>query len=88
VLPVLVNCKDTSSEDLLSLVAECTSAKEVIIAAQEALEQLNMTLDNYDSEAEDEESQTSLDPTARLIRLLYVYAAGSSPLGLMMSCWC
>lgn len=72
-LPVLLPCNDPAARDILTVIGECGSAKEVVMAIQEAVEQLERLLgsdeavvDNDAQRSDDEEECTSLEGKSRL----------------------
>ncbi len=67
-LSVLLPSKDSAARDIITLLSERGSVKEVIISAQEALERLENTEIQYDD--------THLSPFDQLIILIDVYASG------------
>lgn len=71
VVPRLLSCNRDGSDDLLALLGECGSPKEIIIAAQEAVERFDRPFDDEDTSGE------GLTPAAQLGRLMALYA----------SCW-
>ncbi|KAG6806432.1 hypothetical protein H0H93_003025, partial [Arthromyces matolae] len=52
-VPILLPCKDPAAREILSLIGECGSAKEMIVALQEATEHLVVALDADDDEQRD-----------------------------------
>ena len=61
-LPVLIPCNDPTARDIMAVVSECGSAKEVVMAVQETTEQLERLLnsdetvgDNDDRQSDDKE---------------------------------
>lgn len=67
-LPLLLDSPDPAAGDILSLVAECGNAKEVILAAQESLGFLRVEIG-----AGEQDGDTVF---LRLERLLSLYTAG------------
>lgn len=68
-IPPLVGCTDTpAAADLLTLMGERASAKEVVIAVQEAVEKLKYHL--AEDDIDDEQS------TPQLLSLIQLYVAG------------
>jgi len=78
-IPLLLSCDDPAAGDLLSLIGECCSAKEVVIAVQEAVERLEVSLNSDDDKFEEVEQkvpqQAAPSPVARLCILTGLYAA-------------
>jgi hypothetical protein len=85
-LPVLLPCNDPAARDILTVIGECGSAKEVVMAIQEAVEQLERLLDSdeavVDNDADDEEECTSLEgksglnsPITQLTILIDLYGS-------------
>ncbi|KAF9459714.1 hypothetical protein BDZ94DRAFT_990885 [Collybia nuda] len=51
-VPVLLSSRDQAAKDLISLMGECSSAKEVIIAVQESMEHIRASVQLEDEEDE------------------------------------
>ena len=74
---------DDAARDVLDTIAENTSAKELVIACEEATERLKTNLlsasdeedDDFESMASDEVLQPS--PAQQVVRLLRIYAKGT-----------
>ncbi|KAF8621780.1 hypothetical protein AX15_007516 [Amanita polypyramis BW_CC] len=66
-LSVLLPSKDPAAKDIIGLISECSSAKEVVIAVQEALERL----ESLDTQTDD----VVLSPQDQLAALVDVYAS-------------
>lgn len=75
-LPLLLPCRDGAAADLLTLLGECSNAKEDIIAAQEAIERLD-NIFNTDPD-EGEENEVHLSACSQLNRLVSFYRSGTS----------
>ena len=77
-IPLLLSCDDPAAGDLLFLI-ECCSAKEVVIAVQEAVERLEVSFNSDDDEFEEVEQkvsqQAASSPVVRLSILTGFYAA-------------
>lgn len=69
-IPPLLPCSRDGTDDLLTLIARHCSAKEIIIAAQEAIERLKADLSEEESDGESE----SVPLAVQLIRLLSLFA--------------
>ncbi|EDR02134.1 uncharacterized protein LACBIDRAFT_310068 [Laccaria bicolor S238N-H82] len=78
-IPLLLSCDDPAAGDLLSLIGECCSAKEVVISVQEAVERLEVSLNVDDDGFEEVEQkvpqQAASSPVIRLSILTGLYAA-------------
>lgn len=74
-LPLLLPSRDAAAEDVLAILGECSSSKEVVIAAQEATEQIRAALAADEDEDGNQTTQTQ-SPSHQLVRLLTLYAAG------------
>ena len=59
-LPVLLPCNDPTARDIMAVIGEYGSAKEVVMAAQEAVEQLERLFD-YDGAVGDNDDHRSVD---------------------------
>ena len=78
-IPLLLSCDDPAAGDLLSLIGECSSAKEVVIAVQEAVERLEVSF-NFDDDGFEEVDQkvppqAASSPIVRLSLLTGLYGA-------------
>lgn len=78
-IPLLLSCDAPAAGDLLSLIGEFCSAKEVVIAVQEAVERLEASFNSDDDEFEEVgqkvPQQAPSSPVARLSILTRLYAA-------------
>jgi len=82
-LPLLISCDDPAARDLINLIGECGSAKEVIMAVQEAAEKLERAFEE-DSDGEDEDESKIGSPkphrttsnVGQLKIMLELYASG------------
>lgn len=85
-LPILLPCNDPAARDIMAVVGECGSAKEVVMAVQEAVEQLERLLDSFGDDdaqqSDDKEERTSLEgkfklnsPTTQLTILIELYGS-------------
>ena len=78
-IPLLLSCDDPAAGDLLSLIGECCSAKEVVIAVQEAVERLEVSFNPDDDGIEEVEQkspqQAASSPVFCLSILTGLYAA-------------
>jgi hypothetical protein len=75
VLPCLLPCPQPAAKSLISLIGECGSAKEVVIAAQEILERLDDVL-SLEMEEDEKEDIVSESPSGQLISLIHLYNSG------------
>ncbi|KAH6901001.1 hypothetical protein BKA70DRAFT_1159128 [Coprinopsis sp. MPI-PUGE-AT-0042] len=75
VLPVLLQRRDPAARDIVSLITECSSAKEAVIAAQEALERLQAQLEGDD----DDDIPSAIDT---LIEIVNLYATAMPKISL------
>lgn len=57
-IPLLLPSKHAGAQNIISLLGECCSAKEVVIAVQEAVERLQMSLSTESDEEEEEDVQS------------------------------
>lgn len=71
IVHILLSCPKDGVDELLSLVANSCSPKEVIIAAQEFSERLEARF-----EEEDADSTGHASYLAQLVRLINLYAVG------------
>ena len=69
----LVSSKNAGAADLLALMAECSPAREVVIALQEALEHV---ASQYDDDAEDDAHRKL---AKSLVQIIDLYSAGRHP---------
>jgi hypothetical protein len=95
-LPVLLPCNDPIARDIMTVIGECGSAKEVVMAVQEAVEQLERLLDS-DGEVGDNDDKEECPlyagkskpnpPTTQLTILIDLYGSCKSRelVGLCMS---
>ncbi|KIJ97359.1 hypothetical protein K443DRAFT_9953 [Laccaria amethystina LaAM-08-1] len=78
-IPLLLSCNDPAAGHLLSLIGECCSAKEAVIAVQEAVERLDVSFNSHDGGFEEVEQkvpqQAASSPVVRLSILTGLYAA-------------
>ncbi|PPQ78415.1 LOW QUALITY PROTEIN: hypothetical protein CVT25_011890 [Psilocybe cyanescens] len=79
-LQPLLTCDDGTARDIISVIAQYSSAKEVVMAAQEALERLERSLEP-DSEEDDDEVKGQREDTkhnlalSQIIVLIDTYAS-------------
>ncbi|KAF9525400.1 hypothetical protein CPB83DRAFT_897004 [Crepidotus variabilis] len=84
-LPILLPCSDPAAAEIVSLIGECGSAKEVVIAAQEAAERLRRS---FELDGEDEENQDAQpiddyeNQSRQLFALINLYSSAISRLKL------
>ena len=69
-LPLLLPCADQAAQDILSLVGECSSSKELVIAVQEAIERVESSLDGDDVDEETTLARTLPSQLITLVELL------------------
>ncbi|KDR72651.1 hypothetical protein GALMADRAFT_252818 [Galerina marginata CBS 339.88] len=85
-LPLLLTCDDQGARDIISVIGECSSAKEVVIAVQEAAERLEHSLEadeEGDGEPEEQAKEAEEPPektkrisiSNQLIALMDIYAS-------------
>jgi len=82
-LPLLISCDDPAARDLINLIGECGSAKEVVMAVQEAAEKLECAFEE-DSDGEDQDESRIGSPkphrttsnVGQLKIMLELYASG------------
>ena len=72
-LPVLLPCSDPTARDIMAIIGDCGSPKEVVMAVQEAIEQLERLLDsdvavgdNDDRRSDDKEGCQSIARKSKL----------------------
>ena len=53
-IPVLLPCNDPAARDILAVIGECGSVKEVVMAVQEAVEQLERLLGSDEADRVDD----------------------------------
>ncbi|TFY66849.1 hypothetical protein EVG20_g4242 [Dentipellis fragilis] len=80
-LPHLLPCRDDAASDLLTLMAECGSAKEVIMACQEVVERLNAAPDDDDVDVDEHK----LPLAGQVSRILSLYTSAIPRLKLRKS---
>ncbi|KAF7350353.1 hypothetical protein MVEN_01340000 [Mycena venus] len=71
ILPSLLPCRQLAAKNLISLIGECGNAKEVMIAVQEVLEQIDSALD-LELEEDDEEDNDRVSPSEQLISIIHL----------------
>ncbi|KAJ7752460.1 hypothetical protein DFH07DRAFT_521920 [Mycena maculata] len=71
ILPHLLPCPQPAAKSLIALTGECGSPKEVVIAVQESLERVNLSLETDGDETEDD--GTSESPSNQLLSLISLY---------------
>ena len=88
-LPVLLPCNDPTARDIIAVIGECGSPKEVVMAVQEAIEQLELLLESdgavgdNDDRSDDKEECPSFavkksklnSPTTQLTILIDLYGS-------------
>lgn len=73
---MLLPAKGLDAKNIMALVSECGSAKQVIISVQEAIERLQNQIISEGEEAE--ETETDLSLVGQLDMLISLYASGTS----------
>ncbi|KAJ7596497.1 hypothetical protein C8J56DRAFT_288592 [Mycena floridula] len=68
-LPLLLPCKEEAARDILALLGQCSSAKEIVIGVQEAFERLDILLHSEDSD--DDEAQRPMGEQLLILVQLY-----------------
>ena len=78
-IPLLLSCDDPAAGELLSLIGECCSAKEVVITVQETVERLEVSFNSDDNGFEEVEQRvpqhSASSPAVRLSIFTGLYAA-------------
>ncbi|OCH84611.1 hypothetical protein OBBRIDRAFT_829379 [Obba rivulosa] len=74
VLPILLPCSDDGAERILRVIGEQGSAKETVMALQEAVESLERNLE-ADEDPEEQLADNILSPSKQLDRVMQLYAA-------------
>ena len=78
-IPLFISCDDPAAGVLLSLIGERCSAKEAVIAVQEAVERLEVSFNSDDNGFEEVEQrvpqQAASSPVVRLSILTGLYSA-------------
>ncbi|KAF8872735.1 hypothetical protein BD779DRAFT_1679562 [Infundibulicybe gibba] len=69
-LPLLVPSRDPGARDILSLIGECCSAKEVVMAVQETIERLGSATDS-----EDDDEAVALPLSSQLATCVELYTS-------------
>lgn len=80
-IPLLLRCDDLAARDIISLIGECGSAKEVVMTVQEAAERLEHSLEREEDEDEDEKEGNHPKSTSHIdqfLILIDLYASGES----------
>ncbi|KAJ7509443.1 hypothetical protein B0H11DRAFT_1702278, partial [Mycena galericulata] len=72
ILPHLLLCPQPAAKSLISLIGECGSPKEVLIAVQESLERVDDSL-SLESEEDEDEDGSRESPSNQLICLILLY---------------
>jgi hypothetical protein len=67
VLPLLLSCPDPAAQDLITLIGKHGSAKEIIIAVQEGVGQLQIS---------DDDETNTITPTRQLQTLVMLCSSG------------
>jgi hypothetical protein len=74
-VPLLLSETSQAAHDIIALVGECGNAKEVIIAAQEAVERISSIASSSDTAKDDDDDD---DLPSQLIRLIDLYSSGTA----------
>ncbi|KAJ7727745.1 hypothetical protein B0H16DRAFT_249781 [Mycena metata] len=72
-LPHLLPSSQVAAKNLITLIGECGSAKEVVIAVQESLERVDSALNLEMEEEEEHDDASRASPTDQLISLISLY---------------
>ncbi|KAI0646409.1 hypothetical protein C8Q79DRAFT_962504 [Trametes meyenii] len=75
VIPLVVGSVDNGVDDLLALMAEKCSAKEVVMAVEEVIETLDRQLQSDDGEEEAAEDPKRASTPVQLVRLIRAYSS-------------
>ncbi|KAI0777791.1 hypothetical protein BD413DRAFT_188939 [Trametes elegans] len=73
VIPIVIGSPDQGADGILDLMARECSAKEVVMAAEEAVEILHRRLQSGDAD-EDEDKPRNARPATQVVRLIRVYS--------------
>ncbi|TFK41716.1 hypothetical protein BDQ12DRAFT_678392 [Crucibulum laeve] len=79
-VPLLISSRDAAAKDILALIGQCGSPKEVVMAVQEAVERLEESLraddaDDEDNEARKDGKKKTLSLPGQLGQLVELYAS-------------
>lgn len=74
VIPALVPVKNGAAGDILALVGECCSAKEVIVAVQESVERVGVMM-STGSDEDEAENDARRSPASQLGALISLYTS-------------
>lgn len=74
-LPLLLPSRDQAAKDLVSMMGQCSSAKEVIIAVQESMEHLGVLFQADDEDDEGLDAKSHPLPS-QLLSLIELYTSG------------
>ncbi len=87
-IPLLLPCYDLEARNIISLIGNCCSAKEVVMTVQEAMEGLERTLGKDDNDDNDEKgvakdgdvlhSKKQSSAIVQLLILMDLYSSGES----------
>jgi len=72
----LIPLADSDASELLDLVSQCGSAKEVVVATQEALEKIERALSEEEDEAHMERTVPRKSNIDQLLTAVSMYMAG------------
>ena len=78
-IPLLLRCNDPAAQDIILLIGECGSAKEVVMTVQEAAERLEHSLEQEQEDESDEKKGNQPQSTSlidQLLILIDLYASG------------
>ncbi|GLB39205.1 putative uncharacterised protein family, YAP/Alf4/glomulin [Lyophyllum shimeji] len=75
VLPILLPLRDPAAKEVLALMGECSSAKEVVMAIQEAIERMRAAYEGEDEDEVGRGDQWTLSYPSQLTILVELYSA-------------
>ena len=88
-IPLLLPCNDLEARNIITLIGNCCSAREVVMTVQEAMERLERTLGEEGEDDDDVEKGVARDgnvlhsgkqssPIVQLLILIDLYSSGES----------
>ena len=72
-IPLLLSCDDPAVGDLLSLIRECCSAKEVVMTVQEVVQRLEVSFNFDDDGFEEVEQKVPQQAASSPVIRLYIF---------------